>query len=133
MNKSEKAKQLFKKFKQQKFSIEELKQFVQLDVELIRAFTDVLKSEIDADFKSYKDIVEFFNKECEYLLAIIKDGNITKEEKDNIYAILKDINDKIAEIEKNRENNSNSIKKFLVTCTTFIVSIVIIIFGRNKK
>lgn len=134
MKNNYKAKQLLKELKERKVSIEELKEFVQLDITFIKEFATVIKNEIETNGKCNERTIEFFDKQVGLLISIIKDGNITKEEKDEIYIIIENINDKIIEIEKNRENNSNCFKKFVMGCLTMLgLAIVFVLGGNNSR
>ena len=69
------------------------------------------------------------------LNEIVKDGNVTADEKEQVLKIISDINDTVHSLEKNRTDNSYKFKKIITVCTTFIISvgIFVLIGGKVKK
>ena len=136
MEKRQKAKELFNTIKKQKLTPKEIKEKFPFDVEFIKEFTEIIQSENDNNGEMHKNTLLFFNNQIQLLLEIIKDGKITEREKEQIISIIQDINNKIHESEKQKEENSHKFKKFVTTCGTGLLAlfgvIVIIVFGPKK-
>lgn len=130
------AKELFKQIKKGEVSAVELKDIVKdVDCTFIKDFAEVIKNETITNAESYKTVISFFNRQIELLNEIVKDGNVTADEKEQVLKIISDINDKVHSLEKNRTDNSYKFKKFVTTCATVIITVGIYVLtgGKVKK
>lgn len=138
MKNAKNAKEFLQQIKKQKFSIEELKQITQINNTFIQEFANALNNEIKVNGESYKTAIDFFKTQMELLQGIIKDRDITSEERELIYKILADINDKVYNLEQNRENKNHSFKKYIANCFAFVAAffgliIIILTGGQNRE
>lgn len=137
MEKQQKAKYLFNTLKKKKLTLKEIKDKFPLDdVLFLKEFTEIIKNENDKNSEIDKNTLLFFNRQIELLIEIIKDGKITEKEKEQIISIIQDINDKIHEEKKQKEDNSHKFKKFVVGCGTALcaaLAFIIVIFSGERK
>lgn len=93
----EQASQLLKIMKDSKLDVEQLRELLPNNIEVIKEFITCMKSDIDANQKAYARIIDLFEVSIKNLNEIIKDGKINDDEKKNcreeivnIYKLMRD-------------------------------------------
>ena len=128
----EKASQFWEIIKTRKLSPKELEKLTPIATSFFQELTVVVKTQIESDEVGYKEYQTTMRSLLDMLSGCLKDGQIDKEERLAIIKLISDINHQMADVQKNKDDNSTGFKKFLAACVTVIVGIIVVAAGGNK-
>lgn len=129
--KNKKAKKVWLDAKSGKLTREEFGKMLMESTSFMKDLVTVIKEEISSDKECYGKSVNGLEKAIGSLTDIIKSGVLSEKDREIAFAIIQDICNKLAEMQKDRQNKNliNTIAGFV----TFFGTLAIITYKNNNS
>lgn len=129
----EQATQLLEILKDRHLDLETLKELLPANVDIIKEFITCLKSDLNANQAAYGKMMSIFESTIQNLNGIIKDGKISKEEKEICLDEIYRLHQLMVDAHNKHEENQKDFWKRIMGYVTFIIGIIIVLAGKGKN